>query len=170
MNAQAFESLASQLNVADFQLMLVGDGSGTYFNLPCGWACASYFRPTGSIKRHFGGATGGTNNYAELAPFLHVLWVFHAAREKKYGNKNKPPVKILAVSDSEITVKCGNREYMRWANRALWFQLDWYVANGYHVVWKHVPRNSNPINVWADAQAGVIRQQMEDLDPGPLPA
>lgn len=145
----------------DFDLMIVSDGSGNTVDRPCGFYAASYEKATKTVREHFGGTNGGTNNYAELAPFLLALWQFQATFNPA-GWKRE--VRVLCVSDSLITVNCGNGKFARNANRALWANLDWYSDNGYDFRWEHVPRNSNPINVRADCQAGKVRALFEDFE------
>lgn len=159
---EVFESLAKELAAEDFDLMLVGDGSGTLVNLACGWACASYYRPSGRTFLHRGGASGGTNNYAELMPYLHCLWAFHTAALKKDPDA-KPKAAVLIVSDSELTVNCGKRVYARRANLSLWASLDWFEANGYRLAWRHVRRNSNQLSWLADQTAGLTRKALDGL-------
>lgn len=144
----------------DFDLMIVSDGSGNTVDRPCGFYAASFEKATGTVREHFGGTNGGTNNYAELAPFLLALWQFQATFNPA-GWKRE--VRVLCVSDSLITVNCGNGKFARNANRALWANLDWYVENGYEIRFFYVPRNSNPINAYADEQAGKVRKSFEEL-------
>jgi ribonuclease HI len=103
---------------------------------------------------HRGAASGGTNNYAELVPFLQALWHFDATRRYPPGTG----VCVLLVSDSELTVRCGEGRYRRTANLGLWAQVDYYARAGYQLTWRHVLRNSNPLNAEADHEAGRLRQ------------
>ncbi len=157
MSPDDFEALASSLKEPHFDLLLVGDGSGTKSTEPCGWCCHAYHRPSARVVRHFGCTSGGTTNFAELMPYLHCLWAFHAAHSAK---RPSPPqaVHVLVVSDSELTVRCGSGKYARTANLALWAGIDWFVANGYQITWRHVSRNTNPMSENADNLAGRLRK------------
>lgn len=158
MTATDFEQLATSLGEPLFDLMLVGDGSGTEVQTPCGWACQSYWRPSGQVKEHYGAASGGTSNFAELWPYVHVLSVFHAARNK--NGASPPPPRVLIVSDSELTCRCGDGTYSRKANLSLWAAIDCFVQLGYSIRWRHVPRNSNPLSKASDKTAGRLRKMM----------
>jgi ribonuclease HI len=167
-----FEKLAEELGVKKFDLMLAGDGSGMTRKEACGWHCNCYYKPGGLIKEVFGGASSGTNNYAELVPYVHALWHFHSAWVERFPGR-KPDLTVLVVSDSELTVRCGNREYQRKANLALWAAVDWFEQNGYRFVWKHVPRNSNPLGKRSDKLAGEARglfQTKSKCQTGPGPS
>lgn len=149
-----FRALQVELGAGDYDLMLVGDGSGTRAGEAAGWACLAHYRPSGSVRVFTGSVSSGTNNYAELAPYLHALWVFDSAA-RKAGNRG--PFRVLVVSDSELTVRCGDGSYRRQANLSLWAALDYFVASGYVLTWRHVPRNSNPVSKEADRLAGEAR-------------
>jgi ribonuclease HI len=161
------EALAHSLGAHTFDLALVGDGAGSHVDTPCGWAVTLYERAPRKMWSHHGGAGGGTNNYAELEPFVfalwayrHVLWAYHTGR---FGQQNNPviaPPKVLIVSDSEVTVKCGRGQYTRRANLPLWASVEWFEQKGYEFEWVHVPRNSNPFNEWADRTAKTVRRLM----------
>lgn len=156
MNKTNMITLAASLNLKDFNVMMVADGSGMTLDQPCGWACYSWDKGRDQFWPHLGGTSGGTNNYAELAPFLHGLWHWH---QTYYANAFPRPkgIKVELVSDSEMTVKCGNGQYGRNTNLPLWAGIDWFVQNGYLLHWNHVPRNSNPLNAEADRRSRDVR-------------
>jgi len=160
VSAAQCEQLAQQLNLPRYDLLLVADGSGNFSYTPCGWYCCSYFKPTGKVTEHIGGASGGTNNYAELMPFIHALWAFDSAWTKL----NKPAsFEVACVSDSEVTVRIGNGQYAAKANTPLWAAIDGFRRLGYALRWHHVPRNSNPINARADHVAGKVRKTIAEM-------
>lgn len=152
------EALVTELGLPKSDLLLFGDGSGSRAQSPCGWACTSYNRRSGLVTQHFGGASHGTNNYAELSPYLHALWYYDVLT---FGQgQPRTGVRVSIVSDSEITVKCGNKLYARRANGALWASMEWYEKNGYEPTWKWVARNTNTCNAEADRLAGELRAAM----------
>lgn len=142
-----FTDLATKLGARDVDHIVVADGSGTIATRPCGWACFT-FSPPNTIRLHTGKGVG-TNNFAELSPFVQAI-------------PTLPIGRVLCVSDSELTVKCGRKEYSRYANLELWKRIDGFEANGYSLVWAHVRRNSNVINAECDRIAGLIRKEKYD--------
>jgi ribonuclease HI len=148
----ALEGLAHELHLGDFDLLLVGDGAGSVYAEPAGWACAAYDRK-GRAVLHAGAISGGTNNFAELAPFIHALWWHH----QDHGQAPAAPVRVAIVSDSEVTVRCGSGQYARRANGCLWAAVAWFEQNGYRLVWHHVRRDSNAWNTWAGGVAEQAR-------------
>jgi ribonuclease HI len=159
LTVEEAEKLASQLGISDFDLLLIGDGSGTIHNNPCGWACVAYDRNRKQITFHNGASSSGTNNYAELAPYIHALWHYHY---DKTNRKNE--TKVAIVSDSEVTVKCGNGEYTRSSNKILWASVLYLEEQeGYKIFWKHVHRNTNIFSKKCDWFAGRSRQSLDEL-------
>lgn len=160
--ADDFVELAAEVGAKDFDLMLVGDGSGTTADLPFGWYCACYRPRDGRVLEHAGCATAGSVSVAELGPatfgvwaYRHVLW--HAHRE------SPAPTRVVIVSDSQSTVRCGTGEYSRAANLPLWAAFDWLERHGWAVSWHWVPRNSNPVSKRADRVAGRARAAAVNL-------
>lgn len=149
--------LAHDLRLNKFDLMIAGDGSGTVYTQPCGWAAILYIPEYEDIVELFGGANAGTNNFAELSPYLHALWYYHTMK----AIVSKP--KVSVVSDSELTVRCGKRIYTRTANMHLWAGINWFEEHGYTIQWHHVPRNSNFCNASCDGKAGKVRKALSAL-------
>jgi ribonuclease HI len=141
-------------------LLLLGDGSGTTHREPAGWACIAYDLALKQAVVHAGGLTAGTNNFAELMPFVHALW-FHTRQHK---DKITPGCKVAVVSDSEVTVRCGNRLYSRQANGFLWAGVEWFEQHGYDIKWHHVLRVTDIWNEFSDALAGQSRLAMIKLN------
>jgi hypothetical protein len=75
------------------------------------------------------------------------------------------PVRVQVVSDSELTVRCGNGRYARRANGCLWASIRWFEQNGYEIAWRHVPRNSNAWSALMDGLASRARLLMADALP-----
>lgn len=148
--AEEVEAVINSLALQPADLYIFGDGSGTTAANPFGWSCIVYDKRSGAVARHCGAGTTGTNNLAELWPYIHALWDF-------YAGKPRLPVRVVIVSDSELTVRCGTGQYGRNANLALWAAIDWFGKNGCSFFWRHVPRNSNPLNAMGDEQAGKAR-------------
>lgn len=148
--------LAAEMDIPESDLYLIGDGSGTGAKTPCGWFVTAYDHVYDLVSEHIGGTNGGTNNLAELAPYIHALWWHHTMQEEPPTQNH--PCRVVIISDSEVTVRCGKREYGRKANLCLWAAIDWFEQNGYRLSWFWVPRNSNPFSSRADSEAGRLRK------------
>lgn len=145
-----------EVDTNDIDVVLLGDGSGMVLEKPCGWSVRAIWLSAndGSDFRCFGGTNSGTNNYAELMPYIHTLWKIYAARPTEKW-------RVLIVSDSELTVNCGSGRYARKANLPLWASIDWFSNNGWKLTWKHVRRNSNSFMLDADVRSRSMRNLIE---------
>jgi ribonuclease HI len=151
------DMLATHLDLPDHDLLLVGDGSGTSYEKPVGWTCIAHDRRRPRVTVHVGTLSCGTNNVAELLPYVQALW--HHSQD--HAKAPATPVPVVIVSDSEVTVRCGNRQYARRANACIWAEIDAFEKLGYCLHWHHVARNSNPWHALADTIAGQARLLME---------
>ena len=154
--------ISQELSLPEYDLLLIGDGSGTINSKASGWACVCFNKHTDEISVHNGAMSCGTNNFAELMPYLQALWVFD-----QYWSK-KGPIGTVAhieiISDSELTVKGGNKEYGRNSNQSLWAALTWFETCGrYTIHWNHVYRNTNLFSHRCDWLAGHTKTVLEKL-------
>lgn len=145
--------VVNEMGLTTFDYVLFGDGSGTTADKPCGWACYVADNMRRVITRHCGGCSNGTNNLAELVPYLLALWHINALDPHRASI-----TRIAIVTDSEVTARCGSRQYDRRANASLWASIEWFEANGFEITWKHVRRNTNPVNADCDLIAGKVRK------------
>ncbi len=162
-----FSLLSSELSLPDFDFLLVGDGSGTILANPCAWACFSYEKTSQTIHAHHGCSNHGTNNFAELAPYLFALHHIHSQFSSQDQLSPTRNTRVVIVSDSELTVRCGNKTYSRNSNQAWWVALDWFASHGYSVEFYHTKRNSNAIGTAADALAGDTRKNLMRMEQQP---
>lgn len=158
IDEETIKQITNELGLPSYDVLLLGDASGTIATKASGWACIYYLPLKNETKLHFGATTLGTNNFAELCPYLNVLWLDNTLEKV-------PTVirRVEIVSDSELSVKCGNREYSRNANLPLWAGFDCLERLGYRIHWNHVPRNSNLANSLCDKVAGQVRSQIEKM-------
>lgn len=147
--------LAGSLGLGGVDYLVVADGSGNTCRTPCGWFARVWNLRTGRSADCYGGGSQGTNNVAELSPFLQSLYVIESWRPGWRGSADTTVVGC--VSDSEMTVRCGQGRYSRAANGHLWAALQYFEDNGYELRWAHVPRNSNVFSALADRMAGRVR-------------
>jgi ribonuclease HI len=157
LTPELFQNILKDLKLSTADLYLFGDGSGSTISKSCGFACIAWYPSRKQYGVDIGGFNHGTNNVAELMPYLHSLW-----RDCSIKNTNmiynKRSVQI--ISDSELIVKQGKRIYTRNAPlRGVWGAIDEFEKMGYAISWNHVSRNSNPINALCDKLAGEARKK-----------
>jgi len=60
--ANHMTSLAEDLGLPPFTLLLVGDGTGSVYAEPAGWCCTAYDAMRHRVYVHAGAVTGGTTD------------------------------------------------------------------------------------------------------------
>ena len=163
-NTNEIQRLKQALRLPESDILLFGDGAGTCIGSSCGWFATAFLKKTSSVIEFWGGLSSGTNNVAELLPYVFAMWHLDAmvsAADKDWESRRK--ISVVIVSDSEVTVKCGNGEYTRRANAPLWASIRWFEEKGYQFQWVHVPRNSNVFNLKADVVAKRVRSVLNSL-------
>jgi ribonuclease HI len=150
-----FRPLLSSLPVSpNYDLLLIGDGSGTTLDKTCGYSCFVYDPQTNDQRLVYGGSNYGTNNFAELMAYILAL------TEDTYYLRSYPR-RVEILTDSEITCKGINKEYSRSANKILWSFFEHFENLGYAIHANWTPRNENPISALMDKIAGKARNQLD---------
>jgi ribonuclease HI len=141
-----------------FNFTLRGDGSGTIRTKPCGYAVAIFNSVGERIHTITNGTSNGTNNFAELLPYVNTLWFLHPEIIK-----NKETL-IEIISDSEVTVKTGNGEYQvkrENPNCILWYGLiEFCKTFNVKLTWRHIYRNTDDIATEMDKLAKDERKKV----------
>lgn len=146
-----FTKLIKDNQLEDFDFIIVADGSGSTLNRPCGFWCYIYDKYQDKVF-HLGGAfTHGTNNLAEIMPFVHAMFYL------KNGEFLIRDRDILCISDSEILVKQGKGMYKR--NSIMWKVIE-EIDEYCYVEWKWMSRNSNEILKQCDDNSKWLRSKI----------
>lgn len=128
------DGLEREINAADF--ILIADGSGAGSTVGYGWGLLLIDTVRDEAVSFCGAGIRGTNNLAELLPFLHGLWWIE--KNNRFGRDGI--VDVVCISDSQVTVGCGNRKFNRGYSPAYWAAINWYESNGYRFSWLWKPR------------------------------
>jgi ribonuclease HI len=149
------EELIKELGLHAVEYLIVADGAGGLWADSCGYQATIYGRQSRRFIDVQGSGSHGTNNYAELAPFIHAFWTLDQAR-----GQASQKVAVGCVTDSEVTAYCGSGRYGRKANLSMWASIEWFEKFRFELYWRHVPRNSNPFSEYAD---GVAKRRRKSL-------
>ena len=137
-----------------YDIILVGDGSG--INKECAWAVVALNGVTQQVNLYLGSSSRSTINCAELAGYLQALSDIH----RKVTVKKR--FKVLVISDSLVTVKCGNGEYQAKANVELWATLS-SLREFFDIEFMHCERCSTTLNTICDNLAGMVREAITPI-------
>jgi len=144
-----------------WDLLMFGDGSGKSWKEGGGF-CTFLVDGRRGERAHIIGARNATTvNRMELSAYVEALSYHYF--EVLRGKITQPPYRVWAFSDSEYTVKSGNRDQARSANLDLWTLTEWYEQRGYRLRWRWLPRNSNPLHETADRLCGEANRKISEL-------
>lgn len=135
-----------QINRFDNDYIIIADGSGSNLSKSCGFHC--YVHNGISTEELSGFLSKGTNQLAEIMPFIHALWYI------KNLECDGAKLKILCITDSEVIVKQGKQIYARCPMFSIieYFEKDWQID------WKWFARNSNKILSTCDEKSKEMRK------------
>jgi ribonuclease HI len=156
---QLMQELIDSMGLQGYDLVLAGDGSGTVADKPCGYCVFAYDRKKNVVRQYTGSLSHGTNNFAELFPYVHAMWHYHAIHyDNREVGRASDAKSVCVVSDSEVTIRQGSGAYYRSCNGSLWEAIKWFENQNYGIVWRHIKRNSTRIHTVADELAGKMRK------------
>jgi ribonuclease HI len=152
----------------DWDVVIVGDGSGGGWDLGCGWAAVLIDHYTNLRKQVHGSWSCGTSYIGELMAYLHAMvWyssgVGHQRIQDMRSRGMVRPVKVHIITDSEILVNQGNGGAHRKAARELWASMDAYITGGYQFHWHWCPRDTVGLNMLTDHLSRESRQAIQGI-------
>ena len=158
LTLDSVNSIVEHLNIAEWDALIIGDGSGSNWQNSCGWSAVIVDRYSGVRKLSYGSAVPGTLMISELLPYLFALNWYSSKdgpgpsqlKEKREKGKN---LNVHVISDNEIIVNCGKFPASRKAHKALWAAMDFFANQGYAIKYHHVKRNVIRLNVLVDEVA-----------------
>lgn len=157
MISVTLEDIVAQTGVEsppDFDYIVICDGSGTRKDVPCGWSGLIFSLWDMEREEFYGGCSGGTNNYAELEPFVYAL-----NRIMNETSALSLP-RLLFITDSEVVVRKGIGTYQINKDEILWKCFDGKP----NVVWRHTPRNIVPAQILCDTISRELRLVIESYE------
>lgn len=148
------EDLLLRLKIApdDWDLIIVGDGSGSNWNYHSGWASISIEKATLNRRVWYGGMNCGTVNFSEMMAYLQPLnWYLAVEADRRKKTSKVRFRKVHIVTDSKYCKDRGNsNERAPRKNAPLWRIFDEFKRHGLLLHWHWIPRASVDLNVFAD--------------------
>lgn len=167
---EILEKLLERVNIVDWDALIVGDGSGTGWNTPCGWGGVLIDKNSKGRKLFYGGLSMGSINLAEMMPYFQSLVWY----EETYGKKLRKrfgTVNVHIITDSQVTALHGGRtasgfeDLPKVPQRSLWAAMREFRALGYRIHWHWAERCDSGLNVLGDLVAGLARRSIKNIDP-----
>lgn len=153
-----------------WDVIMLGDGSGSRYGQPGGWACLIYDKLTATYKTIYGSVSDTTVNMMELTPYLYsTIWYHNKIGKDRRDTLRKSghdfvPIIIYMISDCEILVKQGCYEAERKTNKAMWEPFREFERQGYEFRWYFVPRDVLEANKVCDLLSKKLRLLIAKID------
>jgi len=155
-----------RIGVQRWDLLIVGDGSGSGWGAPCGWGSVLVDRQTHGRQLFFGAMNLGSVNCAESMPYLHAVNWF----DSQFGKerlKARGVLNVHVLTDSQTIATWGNRAMSQTgdlprSNLAWWPAMKEYRRLGYQCHFHWAPRSTSTLNWTTDLVAGLARRALKD--------
>lgn len=170
---QTLAEIAQNLGIANWDLLLVGDGSGSGWAQGCGWATTLVDNQTRERWQFVGGMNMGSINLAELMPYLHALTWYHANVGKQRIASIGRPLVVHIITDSQVIAAQGQQaaelsQSLPKVQEAQWAAMRQLAHMGYLLHYHWIERCTTALNWAADLLAGMSRRAVRDCSRGPL--
>jgi hypothetical protein len=153
--------------------LIIGDGSGSGAEDPCGWACALIDSQKGFRKLFYGAMNVGSITVAEIMPYLQsVIW-YSKEHGKNRVQELKRQLHVHIVTDNKAVADVGNQRNRK-MHPELFAVLNVLEQKGYIFHFHHQPRYALDLTVLMDevcrqARASLLSAYQEALKKLKLP-
>jgi len=173
-DAQTAQQVITELGIVKWDLLLLGDGSGTGWKDACGWGVAAIDRLTREYSLFAGALNAGSINLAEMLPYLHALTWFHANQGRQRLKTRGDFMYVHIVTDSKLTVAMGREACspgtpLPRVQQALWAAFREFTTLGYVITFHWQSRNTSVMNLVCDLVASLSRRSLLNTAQGIAP-
>lgn len=145
------QHVLDNFNITNWDYLLLGDGSGSSWGRPIGWACVLVERRTWTGIPFCGAANDGTVNFAELMAYLMPLTYIDT--KKVTGQV----VNVHVITDSEYTQQNSHRLTPD-KNAGLIGGINAFRRKGICTTFHWMRRNTHPLTTLADELSKEMRK------------
>jgi hypothetical protein len=163
LGQQTLENLLNHFSIEQWDILLVGDGSGSFRLQPCGWGCVSLERATLERKLWYGACNAGTVNMAEMLAYLMPLTYFAANRVAANVYETSH---VHIITDSAYLEKMspGSQKRIGNANQGLLQIFRQFDQSGLELHWHWAERETVELNTIADILSKAARISLQNGD------
>jgi len=160
--------LLADYGINRWDLILIGDGSGSGAMAPCGWAVTIIDRLTG-VRRMLAGAQNmGSITVGELMPYVMAMDHFDTVMKTTQHRKDLAlpfAMDVHIFTDSSCTALAGTGQYARTKHGGLWTVIAFFRARGYNFTW-HWFKRDNPFQLHKlmDEMASELRERVLNIE------
>lgn len=153
------------VNDDDWDVLLIGDGSGSKWGYAAGFASVMFDRRNNQTRRWYGGVNDGTVNFAEIMAYLAPLnYLGTQALDAKEQGERFRAVRVEIFTDSQYCREIGNRTGIAPSkNSLLWDCLKAMNRVGVLTRWHWIRRETSPFNSLVDRLSKASRHAIMDV-------
>jgi ribonuclease HI len=133
--------------------VIFGDGSGSGWNMACGWAALLIDREPERVSLWTGAMNPGTVNVAEIMAYVGPLNYLVGS---SYGTAVFRDVHIFTDSEYVAQIGSGDKHELR-KNVPLWSAIRSAASRGFKLHWRWIPRETYRYNMIADRASRAAR-------------
>jgi ribonuclease HI len=162
---EGLQAFLDRLDIKEWDLLLVGDGSGSKWGLPIGWATVAIEKSSMMRKVFYGAMNEGTVNIAEAMAYMHAMLWYSAKLKAKRKKKATREQIVHVVTDSAYVETVGNRKNVDFStNQPIWAVMELMKRQSIKIVWHHLPRENVALNIYADLLSKRARKLVKGND------
>jgi len=162
-------ALLAGIQVKEWDLLLMGDGSGSGHACPGGWACFPVANDKGNhvfLDPVFGAVSHGSINLMEVMPywhFLHQHYYYMGGAETCLEKK----IQVHVITDSQWAATAMSGRGKITVNRDMMALFAIFRDWGYQIHWHHVSRETIELQSMADRLAAQVRDYVKAVEHPP---
>ena len=164
---ETLHELLSRLKISEWDFLVVGDGSGSNWDYPAGWAAVSIENTTYARQPWWGAVNRGTVNFAEIMAYMQFLnWLGAREDTRRVAGKRRRVLHVHVITDSQYCQTTGSlssKGHLK-KNGVLWAAFDIFARQGILLHWHWLPRESTELNKYADKLSKLARELTKRFD------
>lgn len=161
------QDLLAKAGIEDFDLLLVGDGSGSKWGYGAGWASVAIEPDLMGRKSFYGACNNATVNFAELMAYMAPLsWYVSHVKDQKKQPRRGGLFQIHIITDSQYARGSSDRESViaKTHNFLLLSGLSTLGHKGFNLNWHWMERETSELNRFVDELSRSSRVALQEAD------
>ena len=164
---ELLQAILDKAGITQWDLLLVGDGSGNKWHAANGWCCVLLDRLARGRRLHYGAMDAGSINLAEGMPYLQALnWYDNNGGKQRL--RDQGTLNVHVITDSQVIAGWGTAAATLGValprnNAVIWAGMRELGRLGYRMHYHWCNRATSGLNNVADLIAGLCRLEMIDL-------
>lgn len=163
---RSVSEVLTALRIDQWDLLLLGDGSGLNHTIGAGWGCLLIQREYNARQMFYGACNVGTNTMSELMPYLHAFLWYHPEHGRRLlHDRCGQTIKVHIVTDNKAIAIASTKDRLtkNKSHRELWAVLETLKHRGYDITFHWVPRNQIDTHIFVDELSRQSRYALDNV-------